>query len=144
PERVKSLVLRGIFLGHRAGLDYFYQGNARDYDDARPPEAQEFEQEGAYRAYLGDGTRGGQIPSSIYVELFGPDRGPAYHGKMRDAYAHSWDRFVRMIPRDQRGDMVKAYAGIFEQRRMNEGERERQLAAALAWTRWEGLTSYLL
>lgn len=34
PERVASLVLRGIFLGRRQDIDFFYQGNAATYDRA--------------------------------------------------------------------------------------------------------------
>lgn len=37
PQFVRSLVLRGIFLGEQGDLDYMYQGNAQDY--ARQPYA---------------------------------------------------------------------------------------------------------
>jgi len=145
PERVSSLQLRGIFLGHRAGLDYFYQGNAADYDDQQPSLAQRFDADpGAYRAYLGDGTLPGQIPAKVYERLFGLEAGPAGYRAMREAYAAAWDRFVRVIPRAEREDMVAAYSRIYEQRPTEEAGRQRQLEAALAWTRWEGLTSYLL
>lgn len=145
PERVASLQLRGIFLGHQTGLDYFYQGNAAYYDDARPPLDQRFDAApGAYRAYLGDGTLEGQIPPRVYVDLFGPEAGPSGYRSMRDAYAAAWHRYVQVIPRAERADMVAAYSRIFEQRPADERGRQRQLEAAQAWTRWEGLTSYLL
>ena len=145
PERVASLQLRGIFLAHRAGLDYFYQGNAATYDDGHPPLAQRFDADpGAYRAYLGDGTLAGQIPPRVYVDLFGPEAGPSGYRSMRDAYAAAWDRFVRVIPRAERADMVAAYSRIFEQRPTDEAGRRRQMEAVQAWTRWEGLSSHLL
>jgi proline iminopeptidase len=37
PQFVRSLILRGIFLGERGDIDYMYQGNARDF--ARQPYA---------------------------------------------------------------------------------------------------------
>lgn len=55
PERVRSLVLRGIFLCRREDLDYFYQGNAayyaRDPLDSRLPGAYQFYPE-AWRDYV--------------------------------------------------------------------------------------------
>jgi proline iminopeptidase len=144
PERVRSLMLRGIFLGHAWGMDYFYQGNAAHYDSAIPPQAQKFAEEGAYRAYMGDGTLEGQIPRKVYVDLYGQKSGPGFYQKMGDAYAASWERYVRVIDAADRADMVKAYSRIFEHRPTTEAERRIQVEAVLAWTQWEGLTSYLL
>jgi proline iminopeptidase len=58
-------------------------------------------------------------------------------------YPEAWQRFVEVIPEDQRGDMVEAYARIFALRPRDEAERALQTRAAVAWSVWEGTTSYL-
>lgn len=152
PENVQSLMLRGIFLGRRSVFDYFYQGNAAGYDtnvtvpgdDATPQEIQAFldhyenqpsGMKGSYRAYMGDGVHleEGQIPAE--------NRTPG----MQLAYAKCWHEFVSIIPEDKRHDMVAAYSEIFEMPEpLTPEQREFQVQAALAWSRWEGLTSYLV
>jgi proline iminopeptidase len=104
PDKVRTLILRGIFLCRRKELDYFYQGNAAAYDrdpfDSAKP--------GAY----------------LY-------------------YPEAWKAFVEIIPPGERDDMIRAYSRIFAMNPETEEQRARLLAAASAWTIWEGVTSYL-
>jgi proline iminopeptidase len=83
-ERVRALVLRGIFL-------------------CRPKEIRWFYQEGA---------------SAIFPDV--------------------WEEYVKVIPEAERGDMVAAY-----HRRLTGDDKAAQLAAARAWSIWEGSTSKL-
>lgn len=56
-----------------------------------------------------------------------------------ELYPEGWDEFVGMIPEGERGDLVEAY------HRLLTGEDEAaKLAAAKAWSKWEGLTVTLL
>ncbi len=84
PERVRQLVLRGIFL-------------------CRPKEIRWFYQEGA---------------SAIFPDV--------------------WEEYVKAIPESERSDMVSAYY-----RRLTGDDAEAKLAAARAWSIWEGSTSKL-
>ncbi len=84
PERVRALILRGIFLCRRKEIEWFYQ-------------------EGA---------------SAIYPEV--------------------WEEFLRVIPEAERGDMLSAY-----HRRLTSEVETVRLAAARAWSVWEGSTSKL-
>ena len=86
PERVRGLILRGIFLSRQRELDWFYQ----------------------------DGTR------SLFPE--------------------AWDRFSRMVPEAERGDLIKAY---YKRLTAPEFERER-LSFAKEWSLWEGSTVTLV
>jgi len=101
PEHVQSLILRGIFLCRKKDLDYFYQGNAANYDE---------------------------MPCSTSIP-------GAYMN-----YPEAWKEFVEVIPSEERGDMIAAYAKIFDDPRTSEERLER---AARAWSIWEGITSYL-
>jgi proline iminopeptidase len=85
PERVKALILRGIFTLRRKELLWFYQ-------------------EGA---------------SWIY-----PD---------------AWEDFIRIIPEAERQDLIAAYY-----RRLTGENADERLAAAKAWSIWEGGTVSLL
>lgn len=85
PERVTSLVLRGIFLVRRAELDWFYH-------------------EGC---------------SWLYPDAFAPYRD--------------------QIPAAERGDMIAAYY-----RRLTDPDPHVRLAAAKAWSVWEGSTLSLV
>lgn len=85
PERVKGLILRGIFM-------------------LRPDELKWFYQEGA---------------SWIY-----PD---------------AWEHYLAPIPESERGDLLAAYY-----RRLTSDNSEERIAAARAWSIWEGSTSKLL
>jgi len=83
-ERVRALVLRGIFLCRQKEIRWFYQ-------------------EGA---------------SAIFPE--------------------AWQQFLDVIPEAERGDMLRAY-----HRRLTSDDAETRLAAARAWSVWEGSTSKL-
>ncbi|MDB5806371.1 MAG: proline iminopeptidase [Betaproteobacteria bacterium] len=58
-------------------------------------------------------------------------------------FPEAWADFVRVIPEAERGDMVAAYDRIFSATPANDAALQRQIAAARAWSVWEGLTSYL-
>ncbi len=104
PEKVQSLVLRGIFLVRAEDFDYFYQGNAVFYH-GNPFDTKK---SGAY--------------------IFFPEE---------------WKEFVEIIPVEERGDMIKAYAEIFNKEPQDSQESEFQIHAIKAWTKWEGVTSYI-
>jgi proline iminopeptidase len=84
PDRVRELVLRGIFL-------------------CRPKEIQWFYQDGA---------------SAIFPDV--------------------WEEYLKVIPEKERADMVSAYY-----RRLTSEDYAVRLAAARAWSIWEGSTSKL-
>jgi proline iminopeptidase len=56
-----------------------------------------------------------------------------------ELYPEGWDDFVNLIPEEERGELVEAYY-----RRLTSDEPAVQLAAAKAWSTWEGLTVTLL
>jgi proline iminopeptidase len=125
PEHVKSLTLRGIFLCRKKDLDYLYQGNAAHY----PKETGE---QGAYQfnpKQWGD----------EYIKLLLPDKKEALEQMLADA----WKNFVEVIPKAQRGDMVKAYAKIFAMQPETKAEAVMQRKAASAWSMWEGVCSFV-
>jgi len=149
PEHVKSLILRGVFLGDAAGITYLFQGNAAHYAPwpepitAQTPRAevarflahfgaQPFaELEGAYRAYLGDGSLPGQIPAAL--------RAGGEH--MAEGYARAWDEFVRVIPKAERGDIIRGYVRVLEATPTGPAEIAHQQRCAFAFACWEGLIS---
>jgi len=49
-----------------------------------------------------------------------------------------WERYVAPIPAAERGDMINAYY-----RRLTSEDRAVVVAAATAWSSWEGATSYM-
>ncbi len=53
-------------------------------------------------------------------------------------YPDAWEPYWNHIPEEERGDMVKAYY-----KRLTSTDKEVQLAAAKAWSIWEGMTSRL-
>lgn len=53
-------------------------------------------------------------------------------------FADKWQQFLAPIPEDERADMLGAY-----HRRLTCRDREQELAAARAWSLWEGATSFL-
>ena len=59
------------------------------------------------------------------------------------AFPEAWKEFVEVIPPEKRGDMIAAYAEIFNKEPKSGTEKEYQLRALKAWTKWEGDTSYL-
>ncbi len=149
PEHVQSLVLRGVFLGDAAGAAYLFQGNAAHYEPWPEPltaatpraevarflahfGAQRFADiEGAYRAYLGDGTLPGQIPPALR-------EGGAH---MAEGYARAWDEFVRVIPREERGNIIAGYVRVLEATPTDPAARAHQQRCAYAFACWEGLIS---
>ena len=50
----------------------------------------------------------------------------------------AWEGFVSQIPQEERGDLLRAY-----HRRLTSDDPKVRLAAARAWSIWEGSTSYL-
>jgi len=53
-------------------------------------------------------------------------------------FADVWEEFVKVIPEDERDDMVSAYY-----RRLTGDDVEKKVSAARAWSIWEGSTSRL-
>jgi proline iminopeptidase len=60
-------------------------------------------------------------------------------GGASSLYPEGWDDFIALIPEEERGDLVEAY-----RKRLTSDDPQVQLAAAKAWSRWEGLTVTLL
>jgi len=54
-------------------------------------------------------------------------------------YPDAWEQYLAPIPPQERGDLVAAYY-----RRLTSSDAAERLAAAKAWSLWEGGTSYLL
>ena len=54
-------------------------------------------------------------------------------------FPEAWQKYLEPIPEDERGDMVGAYY-----RRLTSADRKERLAAARAWSMWEGSTSRLV
>jgi proline iminopeptidase len=59
-------------------------------------------------------------------------------------YPDEWKAFVEVIAPAERGDMMGAYKAIFDMVPQTQAERERQLAAAMAWSVWEGTISNMI
>jgi proline iminopeptidase len=87
PERVRALVLRGIFLCRPREIRWFYE--------------------------VGDGARA--------------------------IFAEQWERFERVIPEAERGNMINAYY-----RRLTGTDKAMQSEAAEAWSTWEASALKLL
>lgn len=58
-----------------------------------------------------------------------------YQGGADALYPDAWEKYVAVIPEDERDDMMAAYY-----RRLTSEDRKEQLAAARAWSTWEGGT----
>jgi proline iminopeptidase len=58
-------------------------------------------------------------------------------------FPEAWKEFVEITPIEKRDDMIKAYAEIFNKDPQSDEERELQLRAVKAWTKWEGVTSFI-
>jgi proline iminopeptidase len=56
-----------------------------------------------------------------------------------ELYPEGWEAFVGQIPEGERGDLIEAY-----HRRLTGHDKAAQLAAAKAWSAWEGQTVTLL
>ena len=53
-------------------------------------------------------------------------------------FPDAWEHFVAPIPEEERGDLIAAF-----HRRLTSDDVDTQLAAARAWSVWEGATSFL-
>ena len=53
-------------------------------------------------------------------------------------FPEAWEHYVAAIPPDERGDMIAAF-----HRRLTSDDMDTRLAAARAWSVWEGATSFL-
>jgi proline iminopeptidase len=62
-----------------------------------------------------------------------------YQGGTSYLFPEAWAPYVAAIPEAERGDMVQAYY-----RRLTSDDAAVRLAAAKAWSIWEGSTSFLL
>lgn len=60
-------------------------------------------------------------------------------GGASSVYPDKWDEFVAPIPKDERGDLIEAY-----RKRLTGPDPDERLAAAKAWSKWEGETVTLL
>lgn len=91
PERVRHLVLRGVFLGTPDELDWFYGGGAGQF---WPDEWKKF------TALIPESERGDMI-AAYHRRLFGPDR------EAQVRYARAWSEWENALavlePRDSAG-----------------------------------------
>jgi len=55
-----------------------------------------------------------------------------YQGGAGNFWPEVWARFVNMIPEDERGDMIAAYA-----KRLFSGDMQEEVRFARAWSQWE-------
>jgi len=60
-------------------------------------------------------------------------------GGASSVYPDKWDEFVAPIPQAERGDLIEAY-----RKRLTGPDPDERLAAAKAWSKWEGETVTLL
>ena len=60
-------------------------------------------------------------------------------GGASSVYPDKWDEFISLIPAEEHGDLVEAY-----RRRLTSDDRDVQLAAAKAWSKWEAETVTVL
>ena len=58
-------------------------------------------------------------------------------------YPEAWEKFVKVIPENDRPDMIAAYDRLFSRSPKTPTDIEYQNEAARAWSSWEGSTSYL-
>ena len=62
-----------------------------------------------------------------------------YQHGASEIYPDAWQSYLEPIPVEEQGDLLNAY-----HRRLDSDDREQVLAAARAWSVWEGATSFLL
>jgi proline iminopeptidase len=87
----------------------------------------------------------------VDLDYFYQGNAATYHSNPLDTtvagayifFPEAWKEFVEIIPMEKRGDMIAAYAEIFNKEPKDDAEREFQLRAVKAWTKWEGVTSYI-
>ena len=61
-----------------------------------------------------------------------------YQEGASNIFPEAWEKFLEPIDENQRDDLMSAYHKIFK-----SDNEEKKLAAAIAWSRWEGSTSSL-
>ena len=61
-----------------------------------------------------------------------------YQEGASNIFPEAWEKFLEPIDENQRDDLMSAYYKIFK-----SDNEEKKLAAAIAWSRWEGSTSSL-
>ena len=61
-----------------------------------------------------------------------------YQEGASNIFPEAWEKFLEPIDENQRDDLMSAYHKIF-----TSDDEEKKLAAAIAWSRWEGSTSSL-
>ena len=61
-----------------------------------------------------------------------------YQKGASNIFPEAWEKFLEPIDENQRDDLMSAYHKIFK-----SDNEEKKLAAAIAWSRWEGSTSSL-
>jgi len=61
-----------------------------------------------------------------------------YQEGASNIFPEAWEKFLEPIDESQRDDLMSAYHKIFK-----SDNEEKKLAAAIAWSRWEGSTSTL-
>lgn len=54
-------------------------------------------------------------------------------GGASNIYPDKWDDFISVIPENERGDLLEAY-----RKRLTGSDRQEQMIAAKAWSKWEG------
>lgn len=63
-----------------------------------------------------------------------------YNGPAGNVYPDEWEKFLAPVPKDERdSDLVQVY-----HRLLHDTDRRKALAAAVAWSVWEGSTSSLI
>jgi proline iminopeptidase len=62
-----------------------------------------------------------------------------YQSGASNLFPDYWEEYLAPIPEEERGDLLAAY----HKRLIQSTNPEEQLAAAKAWSKWEGATSYL-
>ncbi|OWQ97969.1 prolyl aminopeptidase [Sphingopyxis witflariensis] len=59
-------------------------------------------------------------------------------------YPDEWRALLAVLTPAERGDVMASYKAIFDMVPANDAERERQQAAALTWSLWEGTISNMI
>ncbi len=62
-----------------------------------------------------------------------------YQGGAANLFPDEWEKFIKPIAEDERGDMINAYYRL-----LTSDDKDRQREAAKAWSTWEGSTINLL
>lgn len=113
PDRCTALIMRGIFLLRKSELAFFYQ----------------------------DGTSRKQPVKSrtLTTKTSGQSTGASAERGCRAWLTVIREKYVSVIPPEERGDMIKAYY-----RRLTSDNDEISLTAAKTWSTWEESTCKLI